>query len=34
LRLPNERKVDGQGMWHVVGQDKSIEGFGGETRRK
>jgi hypothetical protein len=31
LRLPNERKGDGQGLWYVVGQEKSIEGFGEET---
>jgi hypothetical protein len=25
------RKGDGQGKWQVVGQEKSIEGFGEET---
>ena len=27
LRLPNERKGDGQSMCYVVGQKKSIESF-------
>ena len=31
LWIRNERKEHGQGMWHVVGQEKCLEGFGGET---
>jgi len=30
----HEAECDGLGMWHVGGEQKGVQGFGGETGRK
>ena len=34
FRLSNQEELDGQGMWHIWGEEGVCAGFGGETREK